>query len=345
MTWTTRNLAVTATLALTLQAAAPLVFAAVEDPNLVCERHPPGLFGPLQLTVDYSEKLGFFIDPKYINNIGPFDALSLEFGFGKREFRGAFTWGHALSERHFVKTSIEYFAQETNLDFLAGRDAKWVGEKGIGLDYQYNPIDFVGIHSFHLGMNYTSTENETLDAVTLPAAQGINCRRLAGGRVIGFTAGFTFWPWQGGEVSIDLHHDSVKFNKKNIRKESLVGPGATVSFHQLIGDRMHLGIEATDRQPYYEYKINATSIVPSAPGSRIELKCEYRTNGGPGVQLQRDNRYSFGIFYSWGGNTYGPEESYKPSVEPDMTTSLVEYTDKPAVRPPQVIVKIDERVK
>lgn len=344
MTWTTRNLAVTAALALTLQAAAPLAFAAVEDPNLVCERHPPGLFGPLQLTVDYSEKLGFFIDPKYINNIGPFDALSMEFGFGKREFRGAFTWGHAFSERHFIKTSIEYFAQEPNFYFVAGEDAKWVGEKGIGVDYQYNPVDFIGIHSFHLGILYTSTENETLDPILLPSAK-TNLRRITGGRDIGFTAGFTFWPWQGAEIGLDLHRDSVKFSNRYNIKESMAGKGVSFSFHQLVGERTHLGLEITDRQPYYEYRVNATSIVPSAPGSRIELKAEYRTNGGPGVRLQRDNRYSFGIFYSWGGNTYGPHESYKPAIESDMTTSLVDYTNNPAVRPPQVIVKEDQRVK
>lgn len=342
MTRTHRKFAATIFISMLAATAAPYVSAVGIHPPVVPDRHPPGMFGPAQLFVDYSDELGVFIDPKYINNIGPYDALSLEFGFGAKQFRGAFTWGHILAPQHMVKVSVEYFAQEPTFSFFAEQDTEWVGQKGLGIDYMFLPENLLGIYSFHIGVLYTSAECESLKP--LPYMGKRNLRRIAGARDYGLSFGFSFEPWTGAHWDLEGHHDSVKYFNKNKKQETLVGPGATIAYHQRFGHGIVMTIEGTDREPYYEYIGRLTTLVTTAPGSKIEMYCQYMLDSGPGVPTQKENRYGMGINYSWGGNKYRPRERYDDPLDLDLTDKLVEYANKPAVRPPQVFARVDERV-
>lgn len=336
------KIAMMAACCLALQGIAPVASAIGIHPEVIPDRHEPGMYGPAQLTFDYSDKLGMVIDPKYINNIGPFDAFSLELAFGATVFRAAFSWGHVLAIHHFFKISAEYFAQEPDFSFVSGKDSEWIGQKGLGIEYSYRPDQWKGIYDVHLGVLMNSSECETLSPKPVPA--GTNIRRIAGARNYGATLGVSITPWAGALAIIDVHHDSVKFNTKNNINRTLVGVGASVLIEQTVSDRFRIVLEGSDRQPYYEYTALFSSLIDTAPGTRMEIFCSYKLTGGPAVPEQKENRYALGIHYSWGGNKYSSRSSFFDPLRPNLTDRLVHYTNKPAVRPPQIFAIEDQLV-
>ena len=92
------------------------------------DRSAPAMHGPFQFTLDYSDKSKYTFDPKYINDLGPNDALSLELAFGTKVFRAGSTWGHAIADNVFFKATAEYFAQRPDFNFFSGVDPDWVGQ-------------------------------------------------------------------------------------------------------------------------------------------------------------------------------------------------------------------------
>ena len=315
----------------------------LQTPIVVPDRFA-NMYGPLQFTVEYSEQLGFFFDPKYINAIGPNDALSVEFGFGGSVFRGAFSWGHALSEDMFFKVSAEYFAQEHDYEFVSGDDTEWIGQAGFGADLRMKVHGYTGFQGYHLGIQYTTAEHVTLDDVIIPIGGGTNKRAVAGGTDYGATAGVVVSPWRDATFDLDAHYDDVewKFDFDNDKKIS--GFGASITYRQLIGGKWMVYARATDRQPYYEYLGGLRYLTDLGPGTRLELGGHYRFSGGE-VPEERESRYGLSIFYTWGGNRYtSARPDYRGDVAYDVTRELIDYTNEPAVRPPQVLAMPDETV-
>lgn len=342
---TTRKFALTAACCLAAQGLAFSACAFGIHPEVICDRHPPGHYGPLQVMFDYSDSIGMVIDPKYVNNIGPYDALALELAFGAAEFRGALTWGHALAYDHFIKLTAEYFAQEAPFSFASGRDTKWIGQKGLGLDYSYRPDHWCGIWDIHLSGEMNRSESESMkERLTDEAIPRINVRRVAGTDNYGATLGVTLLPWMGATVRIDAHHDSVKFKTKHNHNKTLAGIGASVYYTQKVSDRTTLMVFGSDRQAYYQYGLWCGSLLKTDPATKIEVFFRYRLSGGPGVPEKNENRYALGINYSWGGDKYAQAPKYFEPIRSDITSELVEYTNVAAVRPPQVIAKEDQLV-
>lgn len=312
------------------------------QPLTICDRHDPGhCYGPAFLMFDYSDSLGLIIDPRYVNNIGPWDALSLECAFGAKEFRGALTWGHIITPEHFVKVTLEYFAQEPDFRFFTENDSEWVGQKGVGISYSYRPSDLRGFVDAHVCLESNHAENETLKPIVFN--NQTNFRRIEGGTNYALTMGITINPWPSAEVVLEAHHDSVKFEAKNTLLPTLVGVGGTVKISQNVSDNFNITVKGSVRQAYYNYQAKLNTLVNTAPGSRMEVFCRYSLSGGQGVALQ-ENRYALGIAYSWGGNQYGAPASFHERVRPSITQELVNWTFLPVVRTPQVIAKSDEKV-
>lgn len=340
---TTRKFAFTTACCMALQGLAFTASAFGVHPDVICDRHPPGHYGPLQVMFDYSDKIGIVIDPKYVNNVGPYDALALELAFGAAEFRGAFTWGHVLAQNHLIKLTAEYFAQEPDFSFYSGRDSEWIGQKGLGLEYAYRPDHWCGIWDIHVSGQMNKSESESLKN-KIADDDRVNIRRVAGADNYGATLGITVLPWMGASIRIDAHHDSVKFNTKNNLNKTLSGVGASLYYKQKVSDRTSIMIFGSDRQAFYRYGFWCGSLLKTDPATKIEVFLRYRLSGGPGVPENKENRYALGINYSWGGDKYAHTPKYFQPIRPDITTELVEYTNVPVVRPPQVIAKEDELV-
>lgn len=315
----------------------------LSTPTAVCDRYA-NMYGPLQFTIEYVESLGYVFDPKYINSIGSYDALSFEFGFGGSEFRGAFSWGHALTPDMFFKFSAEYFAQDPKFHFESGSDTEWIGQAGFGADLRIRQHAFTGFHGYHAGLQYTIAENIQLDSIVIPMGGGTNKRKIAGGRDYGATLGVILSPWHASTFDVDIHYDSVEWRKSYSKDKRLSGFGLSVVYNQLIGGHWKIFARGTDRQPYYEYKGGLRYLTDVGPGTRLELGGHYSLSGGE-VPKQRESRYGLSIFYTWGGNRYtSARPDYRGDVNYGTTRELIDYTNEPAVRPPQVLAITDETV-
>ena len=131
-------------------------------PDCAIDRSAPAMHGPFQFIVDYSDKTGYSVDPKYINDLGPSDALSLEFQFGAKLFRASSTWGHAFTDDLFFKFTGEYFAERPPFEFLAGPQEEWIGQWDLGGDLRYRLYTQMGLDSIHLNVQYIKAKSKKL---------------------------------------------------------------------------------------------------------------------------------------------------------------------------------------
>lgn len=315
---------------------------ALFTPEYFEDRHPPAMHGPFQLGLEYSDKLGFIIDPKYVNDLGPYNALSLEFAFGGSEFRAASTWGHALTERLFFKISAEYLAQQPTFFFATCEECEWLGQYGLGADLRYKIPCYCGIESFHIGFEYINAECETLDPKPFGSAQ-TNIRHLRGGRNYGGTIGLRVHPWCQGYIDLDLRYDCVTYDRifESNKNNSCIG--GSVAIHQAFGDNFQAVVSGTDRAAYYEYNLGGSWIAHKSQGSLFEILANFRVSGGD-VASQTENRVGIGFHYSWGGNIHGPYHDYTSPLNRGAQQDLVDYTNVPAMRPPQVLVLRDQAI-
>lgn len=307
--------------------------------NCAYDRAAPAMHGPFQLTVDYNDRSGWTIDPKYINELGPLDALSLEFAFGSKTFRAASTYGRALSNDVFFKLSAEYFAQKPTFNFISGDVEQWMGQWDFGGDIRYLVHGQLGIDSFHFGLQYIKAQNKELPDMAYVA--GTDIRHLVGGTEVGAALGVRLQPWGTGYFDLDLFYDENNYKRQFQKDDDAIGFGAGGAFHQNIGEKFQFVISGVDRRPYYEYVVGVKWIARHSLGSLLELSTYFSTDGGD-VPFGKENRLGVGLFYSWGGDMYGAPVVYHDPLNRGLRQEIVNYTNVPAVRPPQVLVTSDE---
>ncbi|MBX9587366.1 MAG: hypothetical protein K2X50_08920 [Gammaproteobacteria bacterium] len=307
--------------------------------NCAYDRAAPAMHGPFQLTIDYADRSGWTIDPKYINELGPRDALSLEFAFGTKVFRAASTYGRALTNDVFFKLSAEYFAQQPTFNFISGDIDQWMGQWDFGGDLQYRIHGQLGIDSFHLGLQYIKAQNKGLP--NLPFVGGTDVRNLVGGTEVGAALGVRIQPWASGYFDLDLYYDENNYKRTFQKDDDAIGFGAGAAYHQNIGEKFQFVISGMDRRPYYEYEVGVKWIARHSIGSLLELGTFFSTNGGD-TSFGKENRLGLGLFYSWGGDMYSAPVVYNDPLNRGLRQEIVDYTNIPAVRPPQILVTSDE---
>lgn len=306
-------------------------------PEYVPDRSAAAMHGPFQFSVEHSDKFGFMFDPKYINDICAFDALSLEFGFGTQIFRASSTWGHALTDALFSKVTVEYFAEDPDFAFNSGTTSQWLGQWGLGADFQYRFFNRTAIHSMHLTLQYINSESTNLSTF-----EG-NIRRIAGTDAYGAGFGVRVQPWRSGFFDLDLYYDQQGYSLElpTPHNDEANGAGFGIALHQNITDCFVITASGTDRRPFYEYFLRFNWIPRTTAGSVLELACQFTTDGGAGV-FGYEERVSLGIFYSWGGDPYSTPRNYRDPLDRGLRQELVDYTNIPVVRPPQIFEMIDQ---
>jgi len=332
-------------LAVSLAFAAPLAQAGgipniLPTPPVYCDRQAPAM-RQFMFDAQYSDKLSFVFDPKYINNIGTFDALSLEFAFGSQEFRGASTWGHALTDNLFFKISAEYLAQEPTFFFVSGQDSQWVGQGAVGADIKWWTPWRIGVNSVHASFLYAKARNEMLDKVIMNGAGLTNYRQVNGAQDWGGGVGVTVVPWASGELRLDLLVDSVFYENTFEAKKDSQGFGGAIGFTQWLNPEWSLSGNIVDRQPYYIYDGKISWIACSRRGSHLEVNGTFRYLSGD-IPEPKESRWGLGISYSWDGDPYGEPYRYKSPLKKSLSQRVVDYANKPAVRMPEVLVSRDQ---
>lgn len=305
------------------------------------DRSAPAMHGPFQFIIDYSDKTGYSFDPKYINDLGPSDALSLEFQFGAKLFRASSTWGHALTDNLFFKFTGEYFAESPSFDFLSGEQETWIGQWDLGADMRYRFYGLRGLDSVHFGIQYIKAHSKSLPDVLFNGGTLTNVRHIEGGEELGASLGFRIQPWSSGYIDLDLYYDQNNYDNEFNPDDSAIGFGGGIAYHQNIGERFQFVLSASDRRPYYEYLIGIKWIASHSSGSLLELGAHFYEDGGD-VPYGRESVIGVGLYYSWGGDMYAPPVIYADPLHRGLRQELVDYTNDPAVRPPQILVNLDQ---
>lgn len=325
-------------------------------PPVVCDRFA-NMYGPIHVMTEMSTRYGLILDPKYTNSIGPYDALSFEFGFGGAEFRGAISWGHAISADTLIKATAEYLAEEPDFHYTGivnGANAEitkpeWVGQADFGFDFNQKIHWLKGIESYHVTLQYTTAETFILPRDPVLPGGTFSYRGIEGDRDYGIIAGIKITPWIDANFNLDLNYDILERRRnlgnigmyKNIVSSSNIG--GTAEYHQLIDGHWKVDMKVTNRLPYYEYYASLSYLsLNMAPGSRLEVTAHASLSGG-NVPAFRDFRYGIGFDYTLGGNRYASvRNDYRSDVGQGLTREVVEYTNIPAVRPPQIQATAEE---
>ncbi len=333
--------------------ACPLIVARADifpTPLVVCDRFA-NMYGPIHIMGEMSTRFGLVIDPKYTNSIGPYDAMSFEFAFGGAEFRGAISWGHAISEDTFIKATAEYFAEEPDYHFtgiVMGGNAEvthpeWVGQADFGFDFNQKIHWLNGIESYHVTLQYTTAESFLLASAPILPPGNFSHRAIEGDRDYGIIAGLRVSPWMDAAFDLDINYDILE-RRRNLGNLGMYkdvvsssGIGGTAAFHQLIDGQWKVDLRVTNRLPYYEYYAGLSYLTLNvAPGSRLEVTAHASLSGGD-VPEFHDFRYGLGIDYTLGGSRYASARNdYRSDIGQGLTREVVEYTNIPAVRPPQI---------
>ncbi len=311
------------------------------EPDCAVDRSAPAMHGPFQFIASLSDKTGYTFDPKYINDIGPADALSLEFAFGERTFRASSTWGHALTYNDFFKVTAEWFAQNPDFLFFAGEQSEWIGQWDFGGDVRHRFPGLRGLDSVHIGIQYSHADSKRLPNMVFNGGANTNIRHIRGGEELGGVLGVRIHPWRTGYLDLDLYYDENQYNQKLEAKNNAIGFGGGAAYHQNIGERFQFVLSGTDRRPYYEYILGFRWIAKHSVGSLLEMNLQFSVDGGD-VPFAKENVVAVGIFYSWGGDMYSAPVIYNDPLNRGVRQELVDYTNDPAVRPPQVYAAIDQ---
>lgn len=315
-------------------------------PDCAIDRSAPAMHGPFSMEFFWSDKLEYTVDLKYINDLGPSDALSLEFDIGTKEFRFATTWGHAFTNDLFFKASLDYLAQKTEFNFLSGSDElrPWMGQWAFGADLRYRLANQLGVDSVHIAFEYINAED--LDLVSKPFSMGgpilINHRAIRGVEDISGILGFRAQPWSSGYFDVDLIYDGVSYNRIYSPPNNEFGLGGAIAFHQNLGERFQFVLSGTNRKLYYEYIAGFKYIARHSSGSLLELGLEFSVDGNDDAAFGRENKVGIGIFYSWGGDMYAPPVIYADRLNRGLRQEVLDYTNEPVIRTPQVLVRPDE---
>lgn len=323
-------------LGLWIQAASVLANSATTDTDA-----DTNVKGPNQLTISYSDQFGLLADWKWVNYINPINAFGFELAFGG-DFRLGGTWGRALTEQQRVKLTAEHYAQQFTMNFLTGSPTQWVGQNDVGLAYQYLILGNPWLKSVDAGAYYTNAESENVGTVpfVINHTKFIETRDFSGASTGNIHAGVTVRPWSSSSLGFSLDYDRVHYYPHFVHGENRSGIGEAVTFEQLLTSYLKFDLLASHTQPFDLYQAGIGWLLPSRPGTRLELTLAGSHLTGD-IFTGTDNRAMLGIGYSWGGGSANcPRAHY--DVDHD---SLSQWTTTPAVHMPAVLIMKDPGIR
>lgn len=304
--------------------------------------YSPYMWGPFQIGFSASNAFGITINTKWVNYlIYPNTGFGFELDFGGGEFRLAGTLAQSLNPENRIKITAEHFAQHFDFDFASGSSLQWVGQNDFGATYQYIIPNNMWLKNFQLNGYYADAETESEGDKIFTNSQGTftDIRNFNGASLGGAYAGLTVAPWRHCRLGLGLNYDNLHYSPQNEPSKSTSGIGATATLEQILTDRFKVDLLATARAPYDQYQAGAAYLIPTKPGTRLELAVL-----GSHLSVENftstDNRVVITLGYSWDGDPNGPKVTYTNQDLDDM----LEWTNEPAVYMPAVFMIKDEKV-
>lgn len=302
-----------------------------------------GMHGPFSLQAMYSKVLGLFFSGRFTQKLNKNNAASVELNAGKAQRRIAATWGHLFTARQRVKITAENLSQNLDFDFDSGKTSRWIYQNAIGLTYAYL-ITHGWIQDVNLNAYYSKAISRNLPA-RIYLRDGVlwrNYRRIAGGIDKSASLGIDVKPVASTLLGMQLNYDDVYYERRYESNKSDSGLGVTATLEQLLTENLKIGLLASYRKPYQDYKAQLNWLLNAVSGTQLELGLlGERIIGNLG--LANDSRVGVEMNYSWGGDTSASSAKYGALTLNNAIGNLTDWTAQPAVHMQQVLAIKDQK--
>ncbi len=227
-----------------------------------------GLSGPLSFGTTYDTLLGAVFNGDYTQKLTDKAAISVLGEYGTDQYRINGTAGFQLYSQGMFKFGGEYLSQVLPFEFDSGTIDERVGQTAYGFDFQHN-VNHQALRNINLGGYWAKAPNVSLDTLNFTGDDGyeyINQRNLAGATSQGLDFGGTLALTPMTSLDAALNYDDVYYHTELVANDSYntSGMGGTLKVNQLIGDRMKVSAEASNRVIYNTYGINLAYAPPFA---------------------------------------------------------------------------------
>lgn len=287
-------------------------------------------------------------------------AYSLLGELGVRNYRAGGTLGWKLDDNQAFKVSAEYLWQRIKYAFFAGNELRWMGQGAVGAGYQYNFLNKNDVN-LHMNVYASHAPGEQLDTVTgtyldeMGIIHGfIDKRHIAGSNAYGADPGIGLKFWKGSQLGLNLNYDHVSYDMKYSSDELVSGFGGTAKLSQNFGDSVNVGLSASIRRPFNDYRASITWGNFAALGSRWSMGVDGSFTKG---KESLPDSYNIALLFNYQmDKTTCPATTAKPvtykggfkgEIPAPMAAPVDHFMDwiaTPAVYMPQVLAIVDEDV-
>lgn len=290
----------------------------------------------------------------YTGVIDASSALSVGAEYGANNYRFDGTVGYILSPNTRTKVSAEYIAQDLTYAFFSGNRSEWMNQFAVGADYQYDfstalkpSIDIQGFYAHVANQNIGITNGTYFCNLCQVQNTFSDNRHLAGSNNWGISPGLFVSPRNGTKAGLSLNYDYVHYAKIFSPLIRVTGFGCTATIYQNITKNIELDLAGGVRQPYNDYTASLVwSNVPDMGHWAIGLDGEY-TSGKHTLPSSYNAGLSLNYFFDQRTEapaTTGKDVKGEAAPRVPVNDGLLAYTNRPAVRMPQVMAVVDENV-
>lgn len=294
----------------------------------------------MSVSFDYSDQFGVVIDSRYTNLFDLTSALNLEIDSGTKEFRLATTWSKLFNCQHLLLITAEYLSQDILFVFDNVTLGLWDEQSSIGASYSYLTHHY-GLSGFNVGLYYLQARDEHLHPRIYILPNYTIYRDVTGSCAQGGFIGLTFQPFLATRFTGSLYYDDIRYRDRFESSPKREGIGFAVQMEQIIHPRVLFTVEASDRQLYSQYSIQASWLAPIPWCSKLELSLRGQKTFSHELIYTEENRISFMISYRWGLPNCNPSYLAPHSAQEDV---LIAAT-RPVVRMPQVFAARDQHIE
>ena len=302
-----------------------------------------GLPGALSWDATYDTLLGTVFNGQYAQKVNDFSALSVLGEYGSEQYRLNATAGFQVYPHGLFKVGGEYLSQVLPFNFDSGSIDERVGQSAYGFDFQHQ-VNQAALKNINLGGYWAKAPNVSLETIQFTGDDDyeyINQRNLAGATSQGLDFGGTLTLTPLTSLDVALNYDDVYYHTELTDNETdnTSGMGGTLKVNQLIGDRMKLSAEASNRTIYNTYGIDLAYAPPFA--REVGLKV--------GLFIQRlvssndtPSSNTYGLQLSFLGDEPTKSTVLGDNNQRDITPDLVEWVKSPAVYMDRVMITAEQ---
>lgn len=313
-----------------------LVATTVLGTGIVHSSSPTTFLGP-------TARLGF------TSTFSDVSAYSVAGEAGPKNFRAGATVAMKFSDATRFKLSGEWLWQKINYNFTFNDDTGgWVNQGAVGADLQYllNGYDFRPAFDLNGYYSYSPSRDFSTQVIRdtfLPLDILRETRHVSGANAYGVNPGLSIVPWMGGQLSVILNYDHVKYRDTYYYYSTeATGFGGTIKVDQLIFANFDIGLAAAIRKPFNNYQAKLGFVTSAYSGVLRSAVFGAYTDGKDGLP----NTWNVGLSVDYLLDQRCPV-TVPGNLKGEMTVvpadDFLAWTADPAVYMPQVLAVADPR--